>query len=144
MDVQITINATPEEAQAELARFLDSGEYPQAKGVLCRRFAGIEGYCCLGVASEIGVALGLVEKTVVEFGQEDGPLEASVEYSGEQATLGPVLQQFFGMTSTGQYRPADGSKNGELTNQNDHEGKTFAEIAVIVRTAEFILPHTYR
>lgn len=140
-DCQITIDATPEEARFELARWLGSGEYPQAKGVLCRRsHEGDEAYCCLGVASELGVALGLVEKTIEHC--DDPTLADQVEYGGEQATLGTVLQEFFGMTSTGQFRQA-GPHVGELTNLNDHQDKTFEEIARVVRTAEFVAAQRY-
>lgn len=133
MDLQITMNATPVEARAELARWLDSGEYLQTTGTLCRRTeTGEFAFCCLGIASEIGAALGLVEKETWEdnVGYSD-PQSGMVE----DATLGVTLRKFFGMTQTGCFT-LDG-KHGELTNENDHNGKNFSQIAYLVRNAEF-------
>lgn len=136
MDLQITINATPEEARAELARWLDSGEYSQTTGMLCRRTATDEYlYCCLGVASEIGAALGLVEReedAVEGVGYKD-PITGDVE----GGVLGPTLKVFFGTSQTGSFT-LHGHK-GELTNENDHKGKDFSQIAHIVRNGVFRL-----
>lgn len=142
MDLQITVDATQEEARAELARWLDSGEFTQTRGALCRVSSdGVESYCCLGVASEIGAALGLVVKKYQdEHGQIfDTPVpEALGKYGEETGALSPKLQKFFGLSSTGFIKGARGvSESCELTGYNDRLKADFHAIAEVVRTSKF-------
>lgn len=95
---------------------LRSGEYKQGKGLL----KDPEGrYCCLGVACEVAIKNGLDLKIEV-IPDESG----ATTYDGSYLTLPKAVADWLGYVRS---EPKLGGK--VLTAMNDHEDKTFEEIA---------------
>lgn len=99
MDCRITKDATPEEARAEWVRWLESGEFPQTTGTLHHVDGG---YCCLGVAAELCVAVGIATSTprgrrfYYNVGEDDYAEEVA-------ADLSETMQKFFDVSRNGKY-----------------------------------------
>ncbi len=91
------------------AEALKSGKYPQTKGFLCLTDGGKKSYCCLGVLEELFDPDSLVETAATAVSQK------TCDAIGIPAYI---------------YGNLDTIKiNNAFANMNDHEGKTFAEIA---------------
>jgi len=97
---------------------LRSGLYPQCQQVLSNKYA----YCCLGVACEValnnGLELYVDRHPLDEYGE---PID-HVVYNGEWENLPKSVHEWLGL---------DGLNfdDIDLINMNDHENKTFDEIA---------------
>lgn len=98
---------------------LESGDYKQGKNALLQTFpgGGPDQYCCLGVACEV---LG-VERAPGGNGYKVGD---EVMYGLPKAVVTDALGLTF---RDGQYGLSS------LATNNDYDGKTFAEIAAILR-----------
>lgn len=96
---------------------LKTTEVPQGKGFLNRNGR----YCCLGIACELAIELGLV----VEKLRDD--IRPIFLYDSKGTTLPGSVRNFFGFKNqSGSYSYKD-----SLVADND-SGKTFKEIAVII------------
>lgn len=109
-----------EEARAEWAKALNSGEFKQSKDRLC----SFTGYCCLGVACEIFRRIEgdhLLPKT-------DCGLHCQYGVYGDRSTdwLPLIVKRWLGL-----FNNIGSFKDGSLMQMND-EGKSFAEIAKII------------
>jgi hypothetical protein len=104
---------------------LESGRFKQGTEVLHRVTPNGETLCCLGVACVLAI--------------EDGwPVEArqargDVVYDGEREGLPELVRRWLGLRNGAGRRNGDGGEHTFLTNDND-DGKSFAEIAQIIRT----------
>lgn len=94
---------------------LRSGEYPQMMGFLKVNRKGVDKYCCLGVLCEV-----LKTDLSIELRPEDSNEPTIYQLYGHVGILGTLTLVKVGLTSHEQAR---------LTDLNDYEGKTFAEIA---------------
>ncbi len=107
------------------AEDLESGKYPQAKGALNNE----EGLCCLGVACEGAIENG-VPVSVVRT-------QSGVFYDGDRQVLPESVQDWLGMDSADpivEFVADDGTETWDsLAILNDDLGKTFPEIAAIIR-----------
>lgn len=125
---------------------LERNEDPQTIGLLHRLedslVGGIlrrAGYCCLGIAAEEAANDGASAQ-----GRYDGGGTASYALFDEiSSVLPPSVNQWLGWgnNQTGTYDEAkcNSSNGGALTLDNDQQGKTFPEIAAIVRR-EWLTP----
>lgn len=109
---------------------LESGEFQQGKGKLVRhRTKADEEYCCLGVACKLLSQAGLLPKTTWK----------------DDAFLPPQAVALLGISPEGAYKDPKSGKETDLAQDNDN-GKTFTEIAKIIRrlvdskTVGFIAP----
>lgn len=107
---------------------LRSGEFDQAEGVLCD---GNNGYCCLGVLSELAVREGKAEKWLKEdrrnvwYGKKRG--------DADDVFLPRSVRRWAGLDSDNPSVPngyATGSMSS-LASLNDY-GRTFEEIADLI------------
>jgi len=124
-------NITPEQARAEWAAALRSGEYKQGTGLLHKIMLIFEPegdtreeeqHCCLGVACDIAVKHGVIEPP-----QFDGLAKAWCYADDLEATnthLPRKVAQFFGVAQS----PVRKSDHAPLTDLNDI-GTSFDEIA---------------
>ncbi len=88
---------------------LESGEYKQAQG----RLRTNEGYCCLGVLCDVAKRQGVIRA-----------------YSAGGDYLPQSVKRWVGLNSVmGSY-----GSIGSLTLDNDVRGKSFTEIAAIIRS----------
>lgn len=110
--------------KTEWVAALRSGAYQQAKYKLRN---SDDGFCCLGVLCELAVQAKVIELPIQIYrGYTYGQSNAG----GYTAQLPPVVAQWAGITSN-----SYGSKPEQnLIHHNDdnHDGKTFKEIADII------------
>jgi hypothetical protein len=114
------------EIKAQWVADLRSGEYEQAKSYLASKG---DGYCCLGVLCEQAVGAGVVNRTDGGDGRfyyGDGSDE---EGEGNDITLPPSVANWAGLEADSPQ--IDGR---HLSEMNDDDGKTFAEIADAIET----------
>lgn len=115
---------------------LESGEYKQTQGALQLKYEYTnsggkvrpQGHCCLGVLCEIAIKQGL------SIPVDRMSHEVMVGYDGERGVLPKSVMTWAGMQSdTGDIKRHEKSEDTIiLTDQND-SGKTFKEIAQIIR-----------
>lgn len=132
----LTLNSSPEEVREAWAAALESGEYEQGMGKLCRvDDEGNRTYCCLGVLTEMyRLAGGAV---LWKSSESQGILASSVinGYEEEENYLVGRVQRWAGLFSHIGWYQKDGDMRGSdtLANRNDN-GATFEEIAEIIRS----------
>lgn len=97
---------------------LESGEYEQGGGALCRD----DEFCCLGVACDVALKNGVALKVDRD--------QSWVTFDGHPLTLPPAVQDWLGL------RTEDGAlcEGPSLTDLNDWESHSFAEIAAVIRS----------
>lgn len=103
---------------------LEQNVYPQGTGKLNKLCK----YCCLGVACEVFLKHfpGSLKITT------DG--SGTYQYEGNDAGLPDGVREAFGLrTSLGMYEHGTADQGG-LYYDNDHHGKTFPEIAAIIKS----------
>jgi hypothetical protein len=102
---------------------LRSGKYKQARGVLTDRDGG---HCCLGVACELAVELGITTRHKYEAGVRYG------EDGTSMATPPLEVQEWLGLLDQwGSFRNEEGGFSDALTEMNDN-GASFEEIADVI------------
>lgn len=108
-------------------RALRSGKYKQGKD----RLATVrKTYCCLGVACELAVKAGIVQRFEIETGE--GVALAYGNRRKEALALPKTVKDWLGLsTSNGDYRQS-ATVASSLTEQNDYKQKNFAQIADII------------
>lgn len=107
---------------------LESGEYAQGEGWLCADGA----FCCLGVACDLAVKAGVeiaVDRRSVTTRHGDRILTS---YGRIETRLPRLVMDWLGLASDDGC-PADGGYADSLMVMNDG-GKTFAEIAAVIRS----------
>lgn len=131
---------TREEYQARRKAWVEalrSGKYQQTKSML---YDG-DGFCCLGVACDIS-KLGdweLADESDVDVGAHNYVCEMDVDAVG----LPDDVRDWLGLkNSSGQHLINGGKDYETLPNINDHEGKSFSEIADLIeqRAADLFIP----
>jgi hypothetical protein len=109
------------ERRERWAQALESGKYAQA----AYQLRSANGYCCLGVACDLYIK---------EQGGEWEPMKrepGSYQFKTATAVLPPSVKNWLGIRDQGgRY----GGGAWSLTSAND-DGKSFAEIAAIIRAA---------
>lgn len=114
---------------------LVSGKYTQCSGTL-RRTKAVQntkvpnvkarynrpGYCCLGVLSEVVCRMKAV-KAVAQYDMHDGAWRVK-KYSKISANIPRQVCEVIGL---------DGEVTDKLIDMNDFQGKTFPEIAEVIR-----------
>lgn len=101
---------------------LRSGKYQQTTDFLRTGIGPLVGFCCLGIACEVS---GL--------GTWDGNTYVTPS-SESEGSLQPELMDWLGLKGAeGEYWSTD-EEQTSLARLNDHEGKTFAEIADIIES----------
>lgn len=138
-----------QEFKAEWIAALRSGEYRQGVGALVRKKGGVEEFCCLGVACEIGVKKGILKRVEIEgtgsgyYGPvgyvgvsefEDAipenaglprALREAIDWEGDDS--GALSDWYEEVDSEGLY-----SATKSLIGLNDELGKDFAFIADVI------------
>ena len=123
---------TKEEQAAHRAAWceaLESGEYAQTAGYL----RDPDGYCCLGVGCDVYHKI-----TGLGHWEIEDPKSTFVLWMGAKVTssvaLPDAVMDFFGLaTNEGIYVEEEPYKYSELTRLNDDLGKSFSEIAAVIR-----------
>jgi hypothetical protein len=124
---------------AEWVKRLRSGEYPQTTGSLehTKNSDSVKGgqrqvgYCCLGVLSLMASEEGIVERWEtaygdVYYGTPGTPQKCS-------AALPDAVQEWSGVkTGFGKRSTSEGDWKSSLSDLNDGQKKTFAEIADVI------------
>jgi len=119
---------------------LESGEYPQTTGMMCRLDASYQpvGYCCLGVFCEVAMAHGAsITRIVMENEDEDDPqIDPHYLYNNNGGTYLPAeVGSWSGLC------PLNGETlsvlavdlGGMCAAQHNDDGKTFAQIVELLR-----------
>lgn len=127
------------EARKLVADALRSGEYQQGHGCLAKQYEGDDWqYCCLGVACEVflknGGELEVESNTYTSFINERAYQKK--QYNGTRISLPSPVQEWLQIDCAGLFERD--SERGTLVKLNDLEGKSFAEIADCIETADFI------
>jgi hypothetical protein len=125
---------------AEWVKRLRSGEYPQTTGSLehVENSYSVQsgqrqvGYCCLGVLSLMASEEGIVERWVTAYGDVYYGTEGTFQtYSA--AALPEAVQEWSGIkTAVGERSTPEGDWKSSLSDLNDGQKKTFAEIADVI------------
>lgn len=114
----------------ELTDALESGEYEQATGALCKEIDGESTYCCLGVACEVyNNAMKRSKKKTLPISSIGNSGFFLREYNGSTGNLPEEVREYFN------FRDWDGSYGdcSSLVDDNDY-GTSFKEIAKIIKS----------
>ena len=123
--MQLAKTSTKEEIMAEWVRRLRSGDYAQTERVLRNPI----GFCCLGVLCEVAVDAGVI---MAATQQANG----DYSYGGEERCLPRAVRIWTGLDAVASFN--DRSNQQTLTYQNDHDKKSFSEIADIIENNKFL------
>lgn len=133
---------TIDEARKEWVKALKSGKYQQVEGYLCYREAGIDKYCCLGVACELynefNKPLEITELTPFHSPIFDIEKKKDVYkmYSGESMNLPEPVQKWLGIDHIGSLscsiKGTDQVNRTCLAQLNDSGLYSFNDIATII------------
>ena len=123
----MTTIAEYEARRERLCTALESGRFPQIAGGL----HSAEGYCCLGVASEVS---GLGE-WVAPAHPERHLFKYVISTFAEDAVMPKEVMEYYGFTDReGSYSNDEREVFTALWELNDKERKTFPQIAAIIRS----------
>lgn len=99
---------------------LRSGDYKQGTEFLHQRKDGVDQWCCLGVLCDVE---GVPSEPRQSYVYPEENTSEKFRMGGSISILSPELLTKFGLTDIQQ---------GKLANMNDHQGKSFVEIADFV------------
>lgn len=124
-------NYTPNaEVIEEWAKALESGEYERGSGYLARNGK----YCCLGVLCELAAKAGVADRT--DSGLSDG----AKRYDGNSSTLPVSVMEWAGLDLPSptlryvdNYNGTSLTRESDCVYENDAQGRSFPEIAAMVR-----------
>jgi len=136
------------ERAMQWADALESGEFPQCQGTLHQSentYGRKVGYCCLGVLSELAHREGVVEKWEKDgftYYGDSTAMESNLSNELVSSSgLTKAVREWSGMQSDDGSRKTiiDGNGPGNnlypyaLMSLNDSQGKSFVEIAAVIR-----------
>lgn len=104
---------------------LESGEYKQGREKL---HSSNDEFCCLGVACDLAVKADVIPPPL-----QEGDM---FEYNKEGYFLPESVKNWLGLRSDQGTYYDEQNNRGNLANDNDENGLTFAEIAQIIRKHE--------